>query len=75
LILIDTLFVEFNEECKRNGVSWADRLQKNQFSAKLRAAFPEIKTVRPRTGNPDRKRYFSGIRLHRPQRLQLVKPS
>lgn len=62
----DTLYSAYQTWCKGNGAqSWSDRLPINQFSGKIRSAFPGmIDTIRPRVGNDEsRKRMFSGIRL------------
>jgi putative DNA primase/helicase len=61
---IDTIFAAYREWCGTAGVGWADRLQINQFSAKLHSAFyGQVETVRPRQDNPGRKRMFAGVRL------------
>jgi len=65
---IDTLYHAYRAWCEDVGaIGWADRLPINQFSGKIRSAFPgQIDTIRPRAGNdPTRKRMFSGIRLRR----------
>jgi putative DNA primase/helicase len=63
-VSIEAIFDRYRMWCKDNGVSWAERLPINRFSAKLHFTFQgKIQTIRPRAGNPDRKRMFSGIRL------------
>lgn len=48
------------------GGRWGDRLPKNLFSVKLRAAFPgQIGGSRPRGDDPKRKRLLTGIRLRK----------
>jgi putative DNA primase/helicase len=61
----EELYRAYQEWCKGNGAqSWADRLPSNQFSGKLKSAFPgQIETSRPRGDDPRRPRVFSGIRL------------
>ncbi|WP_292531890.1 phage/plasmid primase, P4 family [Methylocystis sp.] len=65
-VAIDTAYNAYRNWCEGNGAqSWADRLPVNQFSGKLRSAFPgRITVVRPRDGGT-RKRVFAGLRLRR----------
>ncbi len=73
-ITCDALYSAYQDWCKDNGAqSWSDRLPKNQFSGKLRSAFPGmIETIRPRVGNDEsRKRVFAGIRKRQGPRLGL----
>lgn len=63
---IETAYNHYHSWCEGNGAqSWADRLPINQFSGKIRSAFPgQIETIRPRSGGT-RKRMFAGLRLRR----------
>jgi putative DNA primase/helicase len=63
-LTVDTAYVHFRSYCEELAVSWADRLQKNQFATKVYAAFPQISRFRPRDGGT-RKRVFLGVRLRR----------
>jgi len=65
-VSIDTAYNAYRNWCEGNGAqSWADRLPVNQFSGKVRSAFPgRITVVRPRDGGT-RKRVFAGMRLRR----------
>jgi hypothetical protein len=61
----DPLFRAYRNWCEDLGRGWVDRLAINQFSGKLRSAFPgQIQTIRPRTDGT-RKRAFLGIRLRK----------
>jgi putative DNA primase/helicase len=61
----ETLYSAYREWCFANGLHYADRLQSNLFSGKLRAAFPGmIEDTRPRVNNPGRKWLYVGLRLH-----------
>lgn len=63
---VGRLHKAFRSYCEGGG-GWADRqMPPNQFSGKLRAAFPgQIDVIRPRVGNSERKRMFAGIRLQK----------
>jgi putative DNA primase/helicase len=63
---IEMIYSAYRNWCENRGAtSWADRLPINQFSGKLRAAFPgQIEVFRPRSGGT-RKREFSGLRLRK----------
>jgi putative DNA primase/helicase len=62
---VDSVFEAYKDWCGRAGLQWSDRLQKNQFSAKLHSAFyGQIHSSRPRVGNTaERARFFDGIRI------------
>jgi putative DNA primase/helicase len=64
---IDEVYKAYHEWCKGIGAqSWADRLPINQFSGKVRSAFPgQVRTTRPRDGSTRRPRWFVGVRLRR----------
>jgi putative DNA primase/helicase len=61
----ETLHGAYLEWCGRSGVSMADRLPNNQFSAKLRSAFVTVRSNRRRVDNPGRKRWFLGIKVRK----------
>jgi putative DNA primase/helicase len=59
----EALYLAYRMHAATSGLSWADYIQSNQFSAKLRAAFHgQIGDARPRV-NGERPTVFSGIRL------------
>jgi putative DNA primase/helicase len=63
-VVREALYSAYREWCFANGLHYADRLQSNLFSGKLRAAFPgKIEDTRPRKDNPGRKWLYVGIRL------------
>lgn len=63
---IEKAYATYRSWCEGNGAqSWADRLPINQFSGKVRSAFPgRIDVARPRDGGT-RKRVFVGLRLRK----------
>ena len=64
-VTIETVYNAYRSYSEGGG-GWADRLPINQFSGKLRSAYPgQIDVIRPRVGNTDRKRKFTGIRLRK----------
>lgn len=65
-VSIEAVHNDYRAWCDGRGAqTWADRLPINQFSGKLKAAFPgQITVSRPRDGGT-RKRVFVGIRLRR----------
>jgi putative DNA primase/helicase len=62
-VVISTAYDAYKQWCQRQDIGYADRLRNNQFSMKLRSAFPgTITDWRPRTGGT-RQRHWKGVRL------------
>jgi putative DNA primase/helicase len=55
------LFAGYQRWCKEQGRDHPGTEQ--QFGQRLNAAFPAIRSTRPRTGDPSRPRYYTGIDL------------
>jgi len=66
-VSIEATYNAYRVWCEGSGArGWADRLPINQFSHKMRSAFPgQINVIRPRDGGT-RKRVFVGLRLRKP---------
>lgn len=65
-VSIDAAYNAYRAWCEGSGArGWTDRLPVNQFSHKMRSAFPgQINVIRPRDGGT-RKRVFVGLRLRK----------
>jgi putative DNA primase/helicase len=59
-VKVDTLYTEYKTWAESNGQS---RPSKQNFARMLHAAFPGIKVMRPRVGEDERVRIYTGIKL------------